>query len=139
MTRILRTLAALLCSAVLLGTAEASAASVQLQWDANTDPGVTGYLVLYGTRSGVYDKRVDVGNTTTATITIPTSGTYFFVVAAYSAGGTSDPSNEVSQAITGTSPFMAIDTPAQNQVMTSAFEVGGWALDAGAPTGAGVD
>ena len=36
-------------------------------------------------------------------------------------------------------PFVAVDTPQPSQVVTSAFEVGGWALDAGAPTGAGVD
>ncbi len=36
-------------------------------------------------------------------------------------------------------PAIAIDTPTANQTVTSAFEVGGWALDAGAPTGTGVD
>jgi hypothetical protein len=36
-------------------------------------------------------------------------------------------------------PVMFIDTPTAGQTVTSAFEVGGWALDAGAPTGTGVD
>lgn len=36
-------------------------------------------------------------------------------------------------------PFLYIDTPAVNATVTSAFEVGGWAIDAGAPAGTGVD
>ena len=36
-------------------------------------------------------------------------------------------------------PFIAIDTPRASQVVTSAFEIGGWALDMGAPAGTGVD
>jgi hypothetical protein len=36
-------------------------------------------------------------------------------------------------------PHIAIDTPTPDQTVTSAFEVGGWLLDAGAPTGTGVD
>ena len=36
-------------------------------------------------------------------------------------------------------PFISVDTPAAGATVTSAFEVGGWALDAGAPSGTGVD
>jgi N-acetylneuraminic acid mutarotase len=36
-------------------------------------------------------------------------------------------------------PFIDMDTPRDNAVVTSSFEVGGWALDAGAPAGTGVD
>jgi hypothetical protein len=35
--------------------------------------------------------------------------------------------------------FLFIETPAPSSTLTSAFEVGGWALDAGAPAGTGVD
>ena len=38
-----------------------------------------------------------------------------------------------------TNPFISVDTPAPGATVTSAFEVGGWALDAGAPSGTGVD
>jgi len=67
--------------------------------------------------------------------------TYYFVVAAYSPGGTSDPSAEVSTTITSTAPnpLIAVDTPTPGQVLTSAFEVGGWALDQGASSGTGAD
>jgi len=36
-------------------------------------------------------------------------------------------------------PFIDMDTPRANQVVTSAFEVGGWALDQAAASGTGVD
>jgi len=35
--------------------------------------------------------------------------------------------------------LMNIDTPTAGATLTSAFEVGGWAIDMGAPTGTGVD
>ena len=34
---------------------------------------------------------------------------------------------------------MNVDTPTPGATLTSAFEVGGWAIDTGAPTGTGVD
>jgi hypothetical protein len=49
----------------------------------------------------------------------------------------------VNRSITVTAPvsdpFIAVDTPAPGATLTSAFEVGGWALDRGASTGTGVD
>jgi len=38
-----------------------------------------------------------------------------------------------------TDPHIAVDYPTPGLVVTSAFEVAGWALDAGSPTGTGVD
>jgi hypothetical protein len=38
-----------------------------------------------------------------------------------------------------TMPFIDLDTPREGYVVTSSFEVGGWALDQGSPTGTGVD
>jgi N-acetylneuraminic acid mutarotase len=38
-----------------------------------------------------------------------------------------------------TDPFIDLDTPREGFVVNSSFEVAGWALDAGAPTGTGVD
>ena len=48
-------------------------------------------------------------------------------------------SASVTIATPASQPFIALDTPAEGQLVTSAFEVGGWALDAGAPSGTGVD
>src|SRR6185369_4178565 len=54
-------------------------------------------------------------------------------------GGTSDPSAEITSTVVPSNPQIAVDTPTNNQVLTSAFEVGGWALDTASPSGAGVD
>jgi hypothetical protein len=117
----------------------AAAASITIQWDANPEPDITGYIVSYGPRSGVYDHQIDVGKTTTAVISVGTIGTYYFVVSAYSPQGTSDPSAEVSASISGSNVLLDLDTPREGSVVTSTFEVGGWALDTGAPSGTGVD
>ena len=67
-----------------------------------------------------------------------------YTVTAYARNATSgifDAALSVSVTVPAptTTPFIALDTPAPSQVVTSAFEVGGWALDAGATTGTGVD
>ena len=43
----------LLALLVLVATT-VHAASVTVTWDPNTEPDVTGYMVFYGTQSGVY-------------------------------------------------------------------------------------
>ena len=58
--------------------------SVMVGWNANTDPGIAGYAVYYGTTNGLYSKRVDVGTNTSATISGLVEGqTNYFAVAAY--------------------------------------------------------
>ena len=69
-------------------------------------------------------------------------GTYTIVAFAHTIGtGTFDAAAVATVTVTGpvSTPFIAVDTPADNQVVTSAFEVAGWAIDAGAPSGTGVD
>ena len=84
----------LLCGSVTA----APAASVQLAWDRSPSSSVTGYVLRYGTQSGVYTKSIDVGNATTCEVTQLVAGQrYYFVVQAYSTGGVlSSPSAEVS-------------------------------------------
>src|SRR5262245_3413265 len=71
---------------------------VSLTWDPCPDPAVTGYLVYYGTESGVYPYVNNAGNSTN--VIVPgLSGvtTYFFAVTAHdSTGLESDLSDEVS-------------------------------------------
>lgn len=109
--------------------------SLNLVWDASPDSTVSGYRVYYGTSSGNYTTVIDVGNTTTATISNLTPGTtYYFVVTAYNASGVeSTPSNETAATATG-SPTVAIATPGNSlnfngpstvTLSATASEVGG--------------
>lgn len=83
---------------VLLGSTVASAQSVDLEWDASTDPSVTGYVVKWGTRTNSYTSSMNVGNRTNWTVTgLTPDQKYYFVVTSYAASGLSSaPSNEVS-------------------------------------------
>jgi Fibronectin type III domain len=145
-----RRIAMLVCLWVLpfLGiAARANADTVTLQWDPNTESGITGYTIAYGTRSGVYDSSVDVGNTTTYTLTLTTPGTYYIAVSARSADGVSDYSAEVTTTVAGSGPaanpvsntLLAIDNPSVSQVVPSDIFLTGWAADLGATSGSGVD
>ena len=75
-----------------------AAQSVTLAWNANSESDIAGYIVRYGTTSGVYTEANDVGNATTATISNLADGlTYYLAVTAYSTLGLeSTPSNEAT-------------------------------------------
>ena len=53
---------------LLLCAARAESASLTLQWDSSTSSDIAGYLLSWGTRSGVYDHAMDVGNQTTQVV-----------------------------------------------------------------------
>jgi hypothetical protein len=48
--------------------------SLNLAWDAVSDPRLTGYKVYYGTSSRNYTGQIDVGNTTSRTVSNLTDG-----------------------------------------------------------------
>jgi hypothetical protein len=81
----------------LLLSSIASAAPVTLAWDAVSDPGLAGYKIHYGYASGQYSFSVDVGNTTTASLSdLDQNQVYYVAATAYDASGNeSDFSNEV--------------------------------------------
>jgi len=83
------------------------APAVTLEWDPSPDSWVSGYAIHYGTASGVYTVRVDVGNVTTCTITnLTPATTYYFVATAYTADGLESlPSNEVAYTV----PYASLD------------------------------
>ena len=93
------------CASLLAVSTVANAATVTIGWDPSAGPDVAGYVVYWGTQSGVYTASLDVGNQTQQLITGLADGTtYYFVVRAYnSAAMLSDPSNELSFSSSSTS------------------------------------
>ena len=94
------------------------AGQANLAWDPpdiSTD--VTGYMIHYGTASGTYSQAVDVGNTTSYTVSNLIDGqTYYFAVTAYNAVGyESVYSNEVSIAIAPSQYLLMISNPGPGQ------------------------
>lgn len=75
-----------------------AARQVTLAWDPSPDNAVIGYRIHYGNSKGQYGSVLDVGASTTATITNLSAGSqYFFTVTAYSGSNMdSDPSNEIT-------------------------------------------
>jgi len=59
-------------------------AQVTLQWDPNLEADLAGYRVYYGTSSGNYSHSLDVGKTTTCTVSNLQDGMpYYFAATAY--------------------------------------------------------
>ncbi len=90
------------------------AAQATLTWDApaiSTD--VTGYMIHYGPVSGAYSQSIDVGNTTTYTVSNLNDGqVYYFAATAYNhAGKQSVYSNEVSKGTTTQQYLLVISKP----------------------------
>lgn len=108
-------LALLVTFPLAMAATPGAAATVTVAWDPNTESDLAGYVVSYGTQSGVYSTSVDVGNTTSWTVTTLAAGQrYYFVVQAYNTSGLFSPySDEVNvltepppaaPTITGVSP-----------------------------------
>jgi hypothetical protein len=98
---ILATLLRYLAISIAIGSffilSRAYAASVTLAWDPSPGPGVEGYVVYYGNVSGSYSQAFDAGNSTTATLpNLTNEAIYYVVVAAYTVGAQSAPSNQIS-------------------------------------------
>ena len=93
----------------LLNASDSWAKEVTLEWDPNPEPGIGGYMVHYGTQSGIYEYSLDVGNHTSAVISgLDPDTEYYFAVSAYSLDGLSSAlSNEVTTALVPSSSFRA--------------------------------
>ena len=66
----------------IIGSSSVFAADVTLSWDPKTDAGLSGYKLYYGTATHTYGAPINVGNTTTYTVTGLSTGTYYFAVTA---------------------------------------------------------
>lgn len=83
----------------LIGQAAAAVMpAVKASWNANPESDIAGYELSYGTASGRYSTKLDVGLKTSTRITGLEYGVrYFFVLTAYSRSGQrSEPSAELS-------------------------------------------
>jgi hypothetical protein len=72
-----------------LSNSTSYAAHVTLTWDPPVDSTyVAGYIIYYGTASKAYSQSIDVGNTTTYTVSSLNNGQiYFFATTAYNYDG----------------------------------------------------
>jgi hypothetical protein len=75
----------------------ASADTLSLMWDPNSEPDVIGYKVHVGTQPGTYTQHIDVGPATTWSLTSAVAGQqYCFAVTAYVSASLEGPrSNEI--------------------------------------------
>jgi hypothetical protein len=67
-------------------TVTPTAVVVTATWDANTEADLAGYVIAYGTQTGVYSTTVDVGNVTTWQVTLTSGVRYYFAIKAYNTG-----------------------------------------------------
>jgi hypothetical protein len=87
---VLGAVGALILPLLLLSSAQA--ATVNLAWNRNLEPNVTGYRLYYGTNPGSYTQQINVGNSISASVSGLTVGTnYFFATTAYDSLGIESP------------------------------------------------
>jgi Bacterial Ig domain len=120
--------------ALILGgliSAGRASSSVNLTWNADTDPDIAGYYVYSGTSSGVYTQETDVGNVTSATIGNLSGENTFFAVSAYDNWGLQSPqSAEIAVqtpavSFAGISSGLSFNSGAPITLSTTASESGG--------------
>ena len=91
------------------------AAGVTLAWDppdAESGGPVEGYMLYWGTISGIYPNSKDVGNMTQDTVSgLDEESQYYFIVKAYNGGGSNigPASNEISWSYSDTTPPLPPD------------------------------
>lgn len=114
--------------------------NVTLAWDSSSDPTIAGYRLYYGNGTGNYTQGINVGNTTTATLSNLTQGsTYFVVATAYNTAALESlPSNEIVFTVPSNPNLTAtVPTSTQNCLVNGDFESGpydargtvtGWAV-----------
>lgn len=114
--------------------------NVALAWNPSGDAATAGYKIYIGETSHNYTQMVDVGNATSATVTVPTAGTkYYFSATAYDGTGyESDFSDEASFiASTGTTlttvnfssgqfSFTVTGTPGSSVVIEASTNLVAW-------------
>ncbi len=100
---------AIVIACLLVLVASAKPQSVNLAWDADSDPSVIGFNLHYGTSSGQYTQTLNIPTNTATTATVSQGLsygiTYFFALRAYNSSNVESlNSNEVSVSIPVTTP-----------------------------------
>lgn len=110
---------------VLFTASTARAASRSIGWDTSPESSVTGYVLSYGTKSGVYSVQIDVGNATLRQLTGLTDGmTYYVIVQAYTTTRVmSAPSQELPVPISLVPAPVSITCPAPSTTTTGSAAV----------------
>jgi hypothetical protein len=124
-----------LLAALFLMTQSSYGASLNLEWNANTETDLDGYNVYYGTSSGSYGEPLDAGNVTEYELSGLNEGTtYYIAITAYDTSnnesGKSDeesgiPADTQNPTVTITSPTSASTYDTSN----STINIGGTASD----------
>jgi hypothetical protein len=92
MSKHFRSFILLVLLSLLAGRVDAGTGSVTIAWDANSEPDVASYTVVWGTQPGTYPSTAVVGNATTWTVgSLVVGQTYYFAVRAVSADGLESP------------------------------------------------
>ena len=106
----------------------AHAANIMLNWNASASTNVVGYNVYYGTSSGNYPYKINVGNTTTITISNLSAGvTYYLTATAYDANGNESAySGEISYLISGILTMTPGTSPGSPALIRFPVEPGHW-------------
>ncbi len=110
LTPILRKISLLLLGVASLAALPVSAElTVPLMWEPSVDPNVAGYRIYYGVTSRNYVTSVDVGNVTSASVSIPAyNTTYYFAATTYDVSGNeSDYSDEATYELASQPPTLA--------------------------------
>ena len=89
----------------------AYSAQVPIAWNPSTDPSIIGYKVYYGNQSGDYSSVIDVGASSSYTVTgLSASLAYYFAITAYTENAQSGFSPELI------CYFVTASTPANGQI-----------------------
>ena len=98
------------CSMIVWCLLALPAESATATWDPNPEPDVLGYVLAYGTASGVYTTEINVGNVLSYEFFSPPGYRYYLVVRAYNAMGVGPNSSEVVLDLTTTPPDQSSTT-----------------------------
>ena len=116
------------------------ARDITLQWDASTDPAVTGYKLYYnadsantplnGTGAAQGASPYNTKKVTTATLTgLDPNRPYYFAVTAYNASGTESSYSNVVNVSETAAPTVSISSPASNATISGTVSVTASAAD----------